>query len=391
LPQSDNETASDENHTMNEQPLPESNTALAPLPEDSETSSSSKAIAPPVSKTLVMRPARQYSGARKAAMLMVLLGEETSSNLLRHLGEDEVQLISKEIARHTTVSNDDAESILEEFYQMMVARSYVVKGGMDYAKRLLVNTFGDEPALRMLDRLVKAIGKDNANFDTLRKADPQQLAKFIQNEHPQTIALILSHLNSHQAAAMLIALPPELHAEVVQRMANLDQISPEIVSRIAAIIGQKIQELGEYSRESYGGVRAVAELFNRLDAVTTKGILETIETNDETLGKSIRHLMFVFEDILKLDEQAIRELLLRVDRKLLTVALKGTSEQLRQHFIKVMSQRAAEMLREDMDALGPVKIREVDESQQQIIAVVRQLESENIITLGSGGNDEYVN
>jgi len=322
---------------------------------------------------------------------MVLLGEETSSNLLRHLGEDEVQLISKEIARHTTVSNDDAESILEEFYQMMVARSYVVKGGMDYAKRLLVNTFGDEPALRMLDRLVKAIGKDNANFDTLRKADPQQLAKFIQNEHPQTIALILSHLNSHQAAAMLIALPPELHAEVVQRMANLDQISPEIVSRIAAIIGQKIQELGEYSRESYGGVRAVAELFNRLDAVTTKGILETIETNDETLGKSIRHLMFVFEDILKLDEQAIRELLLRVDRKLLTVALKGTSEQLRQHFIKVMSQRAAEMLREDMDALGPVKIREVDESQQQIIAVVRQLESENIITLGSGGNDEYVN
>lgn len=322
---------------------------------------------------------------------MVLLGEETSSNLLRHLGEDEVQLISKEIARHTTVSNDDAESILEEFYQMMVARSYVVKGGMDYAKRLLVNTFGDEPALRMLDRLVKAIGKDNANFDTLRKADPQQLAKFIQNEHPQTIALILSHLNSHQAAAMLIALPPELHAEVVQRMANLDQISPEIVSRIAAIIGQKIQELGEYSRESYGGVRAVAELFNRLDAVTTKGILETIETNDETLGKSIRHLMFVFEDILKLDEQAIRELLSRVDRKLLTVALKGTSEQLRQHFIKVMSQRAAEMLREDMDALGPVKIREVDESQQQIIAVVRQLESENIITLGSGGNDEYVN
>jgi len=322
---------------------------------------------------------------------MVLLGEETSSNLLRHLGEDEVQLISKEIARHTTVSNDDAESILEEFYQMMVARSYVVKGGMDYAKRLLVNTFGDEPALRMLDRLVKAIGKDNANFDTLRKADPQQLAKFIQNEHPQTIALILSHLNSHQAAAMLIALPPESHAEVVQRMANLDQISPEIVSRIAAIIGQKIQELGEYSRESYGGVRAVAELFNRLDAVTTKGILETIETNDETLGKSIRHLMFVFEDILKLDEQAIRELLLRVDRKLLTVALKGTSEQLRQHFIKVMSQRAAEMLREDMDALGPVKIREVDESQQQIIAVVRQLESENIITLGSGGNDEYVN
>lgn len=336
------------------------------------------------------RSTDNLSGARKAAMLMVLLGEDASSSMMRHLGEDEVQSISKEIARSSHISAENAGDVLEEFYQMSMARNYVIKGGIDYAKRLLMNAFGAEPARRLLDRLVQTIGQDSANFDALQKADPQQLAKFIQNEHPQTIALILSHLNSTQAAAMLMALPLEQQGEVAKRMANLDQISPEIVSRIATIIGQKLQELGEYSRESYGGVQAVAELFNHLDANTTKTILDDIESSDEQLGKSIRHLMFVFEDILKLDSQAVQEILSRVDRKLLTVALKGTSEPLRQHFIKVMSQRAAEMLREDMDALGPVKIRDVDDAQQQIIAIVRQLEAENIVSLGGGGGDEYV-
>lgn len=363
-------------NTITEQTQQDPNTALAPVP----------AAAAPAKTRLT----EKMPGPRKAATLMVLLGEETSAKLMRHLGEDEVQLISKEIARSSNISTGQAEEILEEFYQMMVARSYVIKGGMDYAKRLLKNAFGAEPATRILDRLAQSLGQDNVNFDALQKADPQQLAKFIQNEHPQTIALILSHLNAPQAAAMLMALPVDLHAEVAKRMANLDQISPEIVSRIAIIIGQKLQELGEYSRESYGGVQAVAELFNRLDAGTTKTILDSIESSDEQLGKSIRHLMFVFEDILKIDEHGVREILSRVDRKLLTVALKGTSEPLRQHFIKVMSQRAAEMLREDMDAMGPVKIRDVDDSQQQIIAVIRQLEAENIITLGGGGADEYV-
>lgn len=361
---------------MSEQQTQEQSTAVATLPEPG---------GPPK-----RRSTDRFSGARKAAMLLVLLGEETSAHLMRHLAEDEVQAISREIARSTNISAENAEDILEEFYQMMMARSYVIKGGIDYAKRLLMNAFGTEPAKRMLDRLVQAIGQDAANFDALHKADPQQLAKFIQNEHPQTIALVLSHLNPTQAAAMLMALPVDQQADVTTRMANLDQISPEIVSRIATIIGQKLQELGEYSRESYGGVQAVAELFNHLDANTTKSILEAIESVDETLGKNIRHLMFVFEDILKLDSQAVQEILSRVDRKLLTVALKGTSEPLRQHFIKVMSQRAAEMLREDMDALGPVKIRDVDEAQQQIIAVVRQLEAENVISLGGGGGDEYV-
>lgn len=336
------------------------------------------------------RLTEKLPGARKAAMLLVLLGEDTSSQLLRHMGEEEVQAISKEIARSSHISTEQAEEILEDFYQMMVARSYVIKGGMDYAKRLLMNAFGPESATVLLERLAQAIGQDNINFDALQKADPLQLARFIQNEHPQTIALILSHLNATQAAAMLMALPEDMRPEVATRMANLDQISPEIVARIAAIIGKKLQKLGESTRESYSGVQAVAELFNHLDAGMTKNLLETIESNDEQLGKSIRHLMFVFEDILKIDELGIREILSRVDRKLLTVALKGTSDALRQHFIKVMSQRAAEMLREDMDALGPVRIRDVDEAQQQIIAIIRQLEAENVISLGGGGGDEYV-
>lgn len=345
---------------------------------------------PAPDSTARKRSTDRFSGARKAAMLLVILGEKTSAELVRHLSEDEVQTISKEIARSATITAQNADDILEEFYQMSVAREYVVKGGMDYARKMLIGAFGNEPARRILDRLAQTIGEDAATFDPLQKADPRQLAKFIQNEHPQTIALILSHLNTTQAAALLMSLPQESHADIATRMANLDRISPEIVSRIAAIIGRKIQELGEYSRESYGGIQAVAELFNRLDANSTKEILDRIEADDEALGKSIRHLMFVFEDIIKLDSNAIREILSRVDRKLLTIALKGTSEILRQHFIKVMSQRAADMLREDMDALGPVKIREVDEAQQQIIEVVRQLENEGTISLGGGTGEEYV-
>jgi len=271
-----------------------------------------------------------------------------------------------------------------------VAHDYMLKGGIDYARKLLINAFGPEHAKKLLDRLVKTLGSETATFDTLQKADPQQLAKFIHNEHPQTIALILSHLNPSQAAGLLISLPPELRADVALRMANLDQISPEIISKIAAIIGQKLKALGELSRESYGGVRAVSEMFNRLDSTTSKEILEIIEQNDPNLVETIRHLMFVFEDLLLIDQNAIKEILAKIDRKVLTVALKGTSEQLRSHFLQAMSQRGAEMLKEDMDALGPVKLKEVEAAQQQIIAVVRQLESEGVLSLKGTVGEQYV-
>src|ERR1700737_3889044 len=271
-------------------------------------------------------------GIRKAAILMVILGEQISAEILKQLDEEEVQMLGREVARVVSIGNDQAEDILEEFYQMSVAREYVLKGGIDYAKKMLINAFGPEHAKKMVDRLVKTLGSETASFDTLQKADPQQLAKFIHNEHPQTIALILSHLNASQAAGLLISLPPELRADVALRMANLDQISPEIISKIAAIIGQKLKALGELSRESYGGVRAVSEMFNRLDPGTSREILERIKIHAGNLVKKIRQLMFGFEDLQSINETGIKELINRVDRKLLTVALKGTSDRLRNHF-----------------------------------------------------------
>jgi flagellar motor switch protein FliG len=332
----------------------------------------------------------QIRGVRKAAMLLVVLGEQISAEIMRLMEEEEVQDIGREIARLPSMTSEDAEGVLEEFYQMTVAQDYVLKGGLEYARKMLINAFGPEQARKMLDRLVKALGNEAANFDVLQKADPQQLAKFIHSEHPQTIALILSHLNSSQAAGLLFSLPAEMRADVALRMANLDQISPEIISRIAGIIGSKLKALGELSREAYGGVRAVAEMFNRLDSGTSKEILDTIEQTDATLVETIRHLMFVFDDLLLLDQQAVKEVLAKVDRKILTVALKGTSDQLKTHFLEAMSQRGAEMLREDMEALGPIKIKEVEAAQQQIIAVVRQLEAEGVISLKGTVGEQYV-
>src|ERR1700719_694596 len=216
-------------------------------------------------------------GLRKAAILMVMLGDEASGTILRQLDEDEVQEISREIARVQSLTSEEAEGVLEEFYQMAVAHDYVVKGGIEYAKKVLISAFGPEHAKKMLDRLMKTLGNETLSFDALRKTDPQQLAKFIHSEHPQTIALILSHLNPSQAAGLLFSLPAELRADVALRMASLDQISPEIITKIATVIGSKLKTLGELSREAYGGVHAVAEMFNRLDANAGKDILEHIE------------------------------------------------------------------------------------------------------------------
>jgi len=329
-------------------------------------------------------------GLRKAAILMVMIGDEASSAIMRQLDEDEVQEISREIARVQSLTPEEAEGVLEEFYQMSVAREYVVKGGLDYARKLLVNAFGNEQAQRMLDRLTKALGNETLSFDALQKTDPQQLAKFIHSEHPQTIALVLSHLNSSQAAGLLFSLPAEMRADVAVRMASLDQISPDIISKIAGVIGMKLKSLGEMSRESYGGVDAVAEMFNRLDSTTSREILEGVELANPQMGETIRNLMFVFEDLLLLDINSIKEVLAKVDRKILTLALKGTSEKMKNHMLQAMSQRGADMLREDMDAMGPIKIKEVESAQQQIIAVVRQLESDGVLSLKGTAGEQYV-
>lgn len=330
------------------------------------------------------------AGIRKVAILMIILGDQVTGEILREMDEEEVQAIGHEVARITSISNDQAEAILEEFYQMTMAHGFVLKGGVDYAKKMLNSAFGPEHARRLVDRLMKTLGSELASFDALQKADPQQLAKFIHSEHPQTIALILSHLNASQAAGLLVSLPQELRADVALRMANLDQISPLIVSKIAAIIGQRLKSLGEMSRESYGGVRAVSEMFNRLDSASSKDILEAIEQSDPKLVETIRHLMFVFEDLLLLSNEAVKEMLGKVDRKILTVALKGTSDQVKNHILAQMSQRGADMLREDLESLGPVKIKEVESAQQQIIAIFRQLEAEGTISLKGTVGEQYV-
>jgi flagellar motor switch protein FliG len=234
------------------------------------------------------------------------------------------------------------------------------------------------------------MGTDYGSLDVLQKTDPQQLAKFIHNEHPQTIALVLSHLNASQAAALLVSLPTEIRSDVALRMANLDQISPEIVNKIASVIGQKLQAIGELSRESYGGVRAVSEMFNRLDSGTSKEILDTIERHNPNLVETIRHLMFMFEDMMLIDVNQLKIILEKVDRKVLTLALKGTSEQLRDHFLQTMSTRGADMLKDDIESLGPVRIKEVEAAQQQIINAARQLEAEGAISLKGAVGEQYV-
>jgi flagellar motor switch protein FliG len=338
----------------------------------------------------VAKNPESLTGLRKAAMFLILLGDKASAEIIKQLSEDEVQHVSREIARLDSISSEHAETLLEEFYQMNMAHDFVVRGGMDYAKKMLFQAFGPEVAKKLIDRLSKSMGTEYASLDELQKVDPQQLAKFIHNEHPQTIALVLSHLNPSQAAALLVSLPSELRSDVALRMGVLDQISPEIVNKIATVIGKKLKSLGEYSRESYGGIRAVAEMLNRLDSGTSKEIMSAIETHNPNLVETIRHLMFVFEDLLMIDAIQLKDIVGKVDRKVLTLALKGTSEQLRDHFLGTMSTRGAEMLKEEMEGLGPVRIKEVEAAQQQIIAVVRQLEAEGVITMKGTVGEQYV-
>jgi flagellar motor switch protein FliG len=329
-------------------------------------------------------------GIQKVAVIMASIGETASADILKHLTEDEVEQVSHAVARLGDIGPETSEALLEEFHQMTVAQEFVVRGGLEYAKKMLNTAFGSTVARRLLDRLSNALGSDVATFDVLHSADPQQLAKFIHNEHPQTIALVLSHLKPSQAAALLASLPAAIRADVAIRMASLDQISPEIVQKIAAVIGQKLKALGEFSRESAGGTRAVAELFNRLDSGVTKDILAGIEKQDPPLFEAIRHLMFVFEDLLLVDAPGIKEIVAKVDRKVLTTALKGTSERLRNWIFGAMSESGADMLREDIEALGPLKIREVEAAQQQIISLVRKLEVEGVISSKSTGGEQYV-
>jgi flagellar motor switch protein FliG len=331
----------------------------------------------------------KLTGSQKAAVLMVTLGDETAAAIFKYLEEDEIQTISREIALTKHVQPEVAEEVMEEFHTMTQARSYISQGGIEYAKKLLIKSVGPEVARKIIDRLVKAL-ESSAGFSSLERANPQQLSKFIQNEHPQTIALILAHLNASQAAELISSLPEVLRSDVAMRMASLQEISPEVVRRISLILEQKLEALGSFATEAYGGVRAVAELFNRMDRTTGRTVLEKIETENPQLAASIRDLMFVFDDILLIDDNGITEILKRADKKTLTIALKGTSEELQNQFFRNMSSRAVELMKEEMEFMGPIKLKDVEKSQHEVVEIVRQLEEEGIIAIGGGGGEDYV-
>ena len=330
------------------------------------------------------------TGVRKAAVFTLLLGEEPSAAVFKHLHEDEIEQIAREVAILGAVPAPTGEQVLEEFHNMWQAAEFVARGGVDYAQKLLVKSLGADMARRLLDKLVKSF-ESTVVFTALEKADPQQLSKFILAEHPQTIALILAHLKPSQAAQLVGLLPDEVRVEVLTRMANLDEISPEVIMRISSVMEQRLKALGGATHESYGGVRAVAELLNRLDRGVSRPVLEGIEGDSPDLAVSIRNLMFVFEDLAGVDETAIREIIQRADKKVLTVALKGTTEEIRSKFFQNMSKRAADLIREEMEVLGAIRLREVEAAQRDVVAIARKLEEEGLLVTGAAAGEPYVN
>jgi len=301
------------------------------------------------------------SGLRKAAIVALMIGEDASASIFKHLSEDEIETLLSEMAALGRISSKMGEQVLEEFHQTAVAAEHVARGDIEFAKRVLVKSFGPDTARRMIDRVMRAF-QSNAGFASLERADPQQLSKFILGEHPQTIALILAHLQPANAAQLATLLPEELRVEVLTRMASLEDISPDVVSRISSVIEVRLKALGGPSREQHGGVRAVAELFNRLERTVSTPVLEAIEEARPELAVSIRNLMFVFDDLLHVDDNGMREIIQRADKKGLTIALKGASDEIRQRFFVNMSKRAGEMLREEMEVLGAVRLRDVEKS-----------------------------
>jgi flagellar motor switch protein FliG len=330
------------------------------------------------------------AGPRKAAILMVMLGEDAASQIYRHLAPADVEQITGEIAGLTSVESDAALAILEEFQQLITAGDYLAMGGKDYANKLLVKAFGEDGAQELLRQLSQTAEMSAGQLDSLRKADPQQLAKFIEGEHPQTIALILAHLEAKQASILVKLLPEELRAEAIKRLAQLRQFSPEMAQRVSLVLHKRLEALGEQSQRAYAGLRGVAELMNRLELNTAKTILEGIEKEDPKLALSIRNLMFTFEDLLTIPEAGIRELLGQMDKKTLATALRGASEELKSYIFKSMSSRAVEMLKEDMEVLGPVKSRDIQKAQIEAVAVARKLEAEGKIMLTQEEDDEYI-
>ncbi|SFK80670.1 flagellar motor switch protein FliG [Lachnospiraceae bacterium KH1T2] len=333
-------------------------------------------------------PASSLSGLQKAAVLLISLGPEKSSKIFQHLKEDEIEELTLEIANTRSISPEIKEDVINEFYQVCLAQQYIAEGGIGYAKELLEQALGADKAVDVISRLTASL--QVKPFEFVRKTDASQLLNFIQDEHPQTIALILSYLSSNQAAQIIGALPPDKQSDVARRIAKMDRTSPDIVKEVEKALETKLASLVNQDYTIVGGVDAIVEILNTVDRGTEKHIMETLEVDEPELADEIRKKMFVFEDILLLDDRAIQRVLRDVDNNDLSLALKGGNEEVQAAVFRNLSKRLAAMIKEDMDFMGPVRMKDVEEAQQKIVSVIRKLEDAGEIVISRGGGDEIV-
>lgn len=330
----------------------------------------------------------ELSGLEKAAILLISLGPEKSVNVFKHLKEDEIEQLTLEIANTRSVSAAKKEEVLDEFYEVCLAQQYIAEGGISYAKELLEMALGSDKARDVIGKLTASL--QVRPFEFVKKTDPTQLLNFIQDEHPQTIALILSYLSTSQASVIIGALSPEKQADVAKRIAQMDRTSPDVIKEVEKVLERKLASLVNQDYTIVGGVDAIVEILNTVDRGTEKHIIETLEIEEPELADEIRRKMFVFEDILSLDDKSIQRVLREVDNNELAMALKGSTEEVQTVIFNNLSKRLAVMIREDMEFMGPVRLKDVEEAQQKIVNVIRKLEDSAEIIISRGGGDEIV-
>ena len=331
---------------------------------------------------------QDYTGIQKAAILLIALGPERSADIFKHLKEDEIEELTLEIANTRSVSPQVKEDVLNEFYQICLAQQYIAEGGIGYAKELLDKALGEDRAKEVITKLTASL--QVRPFEFVRKTDPSQLLNFIQDEHPQTIAMILSYLTSAQAALVIGALPPEKQADVAKRIAMMDRTSPDVIKEVERVLEKKLSSLVNQDYTIVGCVDAIVNILNTVDRTTEKHIMESLEIEEPELADEIRKKMFVFEDILLLDDRAIQRVLRDVDNADLGVALKAANEEVQNVIFKNLSKRLAAMIKEDMEFMGPVRMKDVEEAQQKVVSVIRKLEDSGEIVISRGGGDEIV-
>jgi flagellar motor switch protein FliG len=336
------------------------------------------------------RQSTNLLGVRKAAVLLVAVGEGLAKEILRALPEADVQRLTEELAELRGVTPELSAEVLEEFWQLLETQNFMVHGGVDYASRLLVEAFGKDRAEDLMTLVRHSQEAAQGNLAKLQRTDPQQLGKLLDTEHPQTIALVLAHLDLRRASQVLDSLSDEHKVAAVQRLAEMHQFSPEMAQKVAHILHRRLESVSDAGRKSYSGFKAVADLLNRLNAEEAKRILETIEEGQPELALGIRNLMFTFEDLVTVPAATIREIVSGVDKRQLAMALRGANEELRAQIFKAMSSRAVEMLKEDMEVLGPVRSREVAHAQQEILSLARRLEAEGKVVLKLETGDEMM-